>query len=65
MDIRESILVEVLANGTVEQAAIEKRFDGADVHAHVQWLVHAGLLERAGSADNPVLIRGKRLGSGR
>lgn len=65
MDIRESILVEVLTNGVVEQAEIEKQFGGLDIREHIQWLVDAALLERSGSADNPVLARGKRLGPGR
>ena len=62
MDIRESILIEVLANGAVEQGEIEKRFGGLDIHEHVQWLVDAALLARSGSADKRILVRGKRLG---
>jgi hypothetical protein len=33
MDIRESILIEVLTNGAVEQAEIEKRFHGLDIQS--------------------------------
>jgi hypothetical protein len=65
MDIRERILVEVLINGTMEQAAIQQQFEGCDIREDVQWLVDAALLERSGSSDNPVLARGKRLGPGR
>ena len=62
MDIRERILVEVLTNGTTEQAEIQKQFGTCDIREHVQWLVDAALLERSGSPDTPVLARGKRLG---
>jgi hypothetical protein len=65
IDIRERILVEVLTNGAMEQAEIQKRFDGCDIEEHVQWLVGAALLERSGPSENPVLARGKRLGPGR
>lgn len=65
MDIRERILVEVMTNGATEQAEMQKRFESCDIREHVQWLVEAALLERSGSSDNPVLARGKRLGSGR
>lgn len=65
MDIRERILVEVLINGTIEQAAIQQQFEGCDIGEDVQWLVDAALLERSGSSDNPVLARGRRLGPGR
>ena len=58
----ESILIEVLTHGAAEQAKIEKRFNGPDVHEHIQWLVDAALLERTGSADKPILARGKRIG---
>jgi hypothetical protein len=62
MDLRESILIEILANGAVEQADLEKRFSGLDIHEHLQWLIDAALLECSGSADKPILTRGKRLG---
>jgi hypothetical protein len=65
MDIRERILVEVLTNGTIEQAAIQKQFEGCDISEHVQRLVEAALLERRGPSDNQVLARGKRLGPAR
>jgi hypothetical protein len=65
MDIRERILVEVLTNGATEQADIQKQFGACDIREQVQWLVDAALLERSGSSDNPVLVRGKRLGPGR
>ena len=65
MDIRERILVEVLTNGATEQREIQKQFESCDIREHVQWLVDAALLQRSGSSDNPVLARGKRLGSGR
>jgi hypothetical protein len=64
MDIRESILVEILTRGTVGQAEIEEHFRGLDVRDHIQWLVEAALLERSGSADSPMLARGKRLRRG-
>ncbi len=43
MDIRERILVEVLINGTMEQAAIQQQFEGCDIREDVQWLVDAAL----------------------
>jgi hypothetical protein len=63
-DVRERILVEILTNGAMQQAEIQKRFERCDIRGHIQWLVDAALLESSGSSDDPVLARGKRLGPG-
>ena len=65
MNIRERILVEILTNGPEEQAEVQGHFAKCDIAKHIQWLVDAGLLERGGPSDRPVLARGKRLDSGR
>lgn len=64
MNIRERILVEILANGPTDQATIQTQFAMCDIAEDIQWLVDAGLLERSGPPDRPVLTRGKRLGQG-
>jgi hypothetical protein len=65
MEVRERILVEVMTNGATEQAEIERRLGSCDIREHIQWLVDAGLLERSGPSDNPLLTRGKRLAAAR
>jgi hypothetical protein len=62
MDIRERMLVEVLAKGATKPAEIQNRFGGCDIREHDRWLVDAALLERSGPSDDPVLTRGKRFG---
>jgi hypothetical protein len=64
MNIRERILVEILANGPTEQAMIQAHFAKCDIVQDIQWLVDAELLERSGPSDRPVMSRGKRLDQG-
>jgi hypothetical protein len=64
MNFRERIVVEILTNGPTEQAMIQAHFATCDIAQDVQWLVDAGLLERSGPPDRPVLARSKRPGSG-
>ena len=65
VEIRERILVEVLANGDIEHAELQRRMGSCDIGPHVEWLIDATLLERSGAIDNPTLRRGKRLSPGR
>jgi hypothetical protein len=62
MNIRERILVEILTNGPTEQAMIQADFAKCDSAQDIQGLIDAGLLERCGPSDRPMLARGKRLG---
>jgi hypothetical protein len=65
MNIRERILVEILTDGPAKQAEIQTHLAKCNIAQHIQWLVDMGLLERSGPSDRSLLVRGKRLDSGR